>query len=932
MPKRLAILLVLVVPATLDASPPEPKAPELALESYRLPNGLKVALHRDPSVPRVTVAVAYHVGSKNERAGRTGFAHFFEHMMFRGTRNNPNYDIPLQETGAQSNAFTSEDMTVYFETVPTPFLERALYLEAERLAFLDSALDQEKFDTEREVVKNERRQSFENVPYGLAEETILANLFPAGHPYSWSVIGSMKDLGAASLDDLKQFFHEYYTPANATLVLAGDFDPSQARQLIARYFGPLSAGKPPVGVKPVEMPAVAKRIEQTDRVQLPRIYWSWPTVRDDHPDAAALDLLATILASGDASRLQKALVREKRLAKDVSADSDTKEVAGLFQIRTTAVEGKTIEDIEEALAEEIRKIQAEPPTDAELARALASFEKATYAALTSPLMRAVTLAIGFAQKDDPEWYRKEFARYFQVKPADIQRVAQRYLKPEKVALLVRPAKPGEEETPAVETGPPAETSRESAAADREPKAGPDWSKLPGPSDAQPYQTPRFVRKTLSNGIDVWIAPWKVLPVVEISLSVPVGTADDPKGQSGLAALTARLLDQGTESKTAVELAEALEGLGTTLGVATSPDRTTYNLGVLARNLDPALGLLGEVLAGPRFDPEDVDRERTLQLAALKQGPDSPEWIAQRAFGILLHGPDHPYGNPGQGYAETVAKLTTDDVKGFHHDHFGPSGATLIVVGDVDPEALTAKLEATLGRWTGAASEAKARPAVGREPESGVLYLVDKPGAVQSVIRIGRTWRDRQDEGYFATLLGNRVLGADFLSRLNQNLREQHGYSYGAGSGFGFRRKGSTWVAVSSVRADATASALREMLNELDALTASGKRPLSPEEIATAIDAESRSFPETFESPRGIAGALAELAEFGLSEDYLDTFLGKLGGTKPEAIARAMAEVVDPSRRLILVVGDRKTIEPKLREMGFEAIRVVTPDGVPVEPK
>ena len=316
-PIVLTFLLSAAIATAADSKAPKP--PELALEAYTLPNGLKVALHRDPLVPRVTVTVAYHVGSKNEKAGRTGFAHFFEHMMFRGTKNVPNYDIPLQEAGASSNAFTNQDMTVYFETVPSNFLERALYLEAERLAFLPSALDQQKFDTEREVVKNERRQSYENRPYGLDSEAILAALFPKGHPYSWSVIGSMDDLNKATLDDLKEFFAEFYHPANATLCLAGDFDPAEAKALIQKYFGSLAAGPKPKAVAVPPAPAKAEKLVRFDRVQLPRVYWNWPAVAADHPDAPALDLLARVLAGGETSRLHHELVLEKRLSKDVSA-------------------------------------------------------------------------------------------------------------------------------------------------------------------------------------------------------------------------------------------------------------------------------------------------------------------------------------------------------------------------------------------------------------------------------------------------------------------------------------------------------------------------------------------------------------------------------------------------------------------------------------
>ncbi|MGZ3486512.1 MAG: M16 family metallopeptidase, partial [Isosphaeraceae bacterium] len=387
MRRFIVFLLATLTAASALGEQPDLEGPKLEIESYRLPNGLKVALHRDASVPRVVVCVAYHVGSKNERAGRTGFAHFFEHMMFRGTKNVASYDIPLQETGAQSNAFTTEDMTVYFETVSSEYLERALYLEAERLAFLPSALDQAKFDTEREVVKNERRQDVDNVPYGLVEETLLARVFPKGHPYSWPVIGSMKDLSAASLDDLRSFFAEFYHPANATLCLVGDFDPARAKDLIARYFGPLSAGPRPSSVHAQPVAARSTHAELADEVKLPRIHWSWPTVADDHPDSPALDMLATVLAGGETSRLHKTLVRDLRLAKDVSAANDTKEIAGLFNLQATAAEGKTTADIESEFQKEIARLRAEPPSPAELARVLARLETGLYARLTRAIGR-----------------------------------------------------------------------------------------------------------------------------------------------------------------------------------------------------------------------------------------------------------------------------------------------------------------------------------------------------------------------------------------------------------------------------------------------------------------------------------------------------------------------------------------------------------------
>ena len=571
MPRRLAFaLVVLLIPATAGALAPKP--PDLPIDAYRLPNGLKVVLSRDPTVPRVVVSLAFHVGSKDERAGRTGFAHFFEHMMFRGTKNVPNYDIPLQEAGAQTNAFTSEDMTVYFETVPENYLRRALYMEAERLAFLPSALDQEKFATEREVVKNERRQSIENVPYGLASETLQAKVFPEGHPYSWSVIGSMKDLDASTTDDLKRFFGEFYHPGNATLCLVGDFDPGPTKAWIADYFGPLVAGPARKPVAAPAAPAVSLRVEQADDVQLPRVYWAWPSVADDNPDAPALDLLAQVLAGGDASRLHKALVLDSRVAADVSADSDTKEAGGLFTVDATASEGKTTADVERLLNAEFARLRKEPPTAGELARALALFEKANYAALTpapgprrrpgdrlrregrSGLLPQGLRPLPGRHPGRPRPRGRAVSETREGRPGDPPRPARRGRVPR------HPRRP---------QAPPRRCRRRRPRPRARGRARLDQPS-PTPPRVRPFQPPKIHRHTLSNGLDVWVAPWKTLPIVSARILIPAGTADDPRGKSGLAHLTTCLLDQGTTDLTATQLAEAFEALGVTPAVGVDP--------------------------------------------------------------------------------------------------------------------------------------------------------------------------------------------------------------------------------------------------------------------------------------------------------------------------------------------------------------------------
>ncbi len=901
--------------------------PNLPIEAFTLPNGLKVVLHRDQSVPRVTVCMAYHVGSKNESAGRTGFAHFFEHMMFRGTKNVPNYDIPLQETGAQSNAFTSEDLTVYYETVPTEYIDRALYLEAERLAFLPTALDQTKFDTEREVVKNERRQSVDNVPYGLAEEAILRQVFPAGHPYSWSVIGSMKDLGAASTDDLRRFFGEFYSPNNAALCLAGDFDPAEVKKLINLYFTPIPPG-PAIRAVAATTPPLTKAatLTEVDKVSQPRVYWAWPTVADDHPDAPALHLLASVLTDGEASRFYRSLVEDQRVVADVDADSDTKEIAGLFTLEATAAKGKSQADVEAALAAAVQSLARQPATAAELIRAQAKFERQTFNRLTAPLGRATMLAIDFVEHGRPDYYRVDYGRYARVTAADLARVAQQYLTLPHFTLNIVPAQPGQEKSDPQPVGPLASSAVPALVAPRVIGAGPNWGLLPGPEPTRAWLPPTYVKSTLSNGVELWTLPWRTLPIVEVRLLMPIGSGDDPAGKSGLAYLTANLLDNGTKTKSNSDLTEQLDALGASLNTGASADNTTVALTVLARNLKPALALMGEVLTAPRFDPKDFDLERGLQLDDIRKGPDSPRWLAQRALQAILFGPEHPYGNPAQGFESTVAGITLDDIRNFHKG-YAANRAKLVVVGDVEPAILVTLLEETMVGWKTTGPEVKPRPIVDTRSEAGKIYVVDKPGAVQSIINVARLWVDRSDPRYFATKVGNHIVGDDFLSRLNANLREKNGFSYGAGSNFGYRRTGSVWQVNTSVRADVTAEALGEILNELDGLAKD--KPLSDDELETARAAEAKSFPESFDDPSSISAVMVAMASYNLADNFLKTYLLNIMGATDAQVREAILDVIAPPARRILIVGDKASIVPKLKAAQRGEVRVIDVGGKPV---
>ena len=900
--------------------------PDVAIKEFALENGLKVILRQDKSVPRVNVIVAYHVGSKNESPGRTGFAHFFEHMMFRGTRHVPNYDKPLQEAGATSNAFTTEDMTVYFETVPSNFLERALYLEADRLAWLPTALEQEKFDTEREVVKNERRQSYENVPYGLAEETILANLYPAGHPYRWSVIGSMGDLSKATLADLKQFFAEFYHPANATLCLAGDFDPIQAESLIKKYFAPIQPGPKPKVIKPPKVTAVAKSVTLLDQVAQPRVYWTWPAVDENAPDAAPLELLGQIMSSGDASRLHERLVIKDQSATAVSLGLSGSEVDGYLQLTATVAPGHTLEEVEKAAAEEIAKIVANAPSQRELDRMKAQYELAAFTPLEDPQSLGFALAIGAAQYGDAKHFRKEIERVLAVTSDEIHATARKYLTQEKLRLVVQPAKMGEEKTPGVTGIGPVGSAESAPVQFREPaKSDVNWAQMPGPTDRPAFDPPQFEKRKLSNGLELWHAA-RDTPLVHLEIVMTGGTLDDPLGRDGLGSLTGRLFDKGTKAKTNRELTEAFELLGSTPSVSIGPDQSAVSLTLLPRSTGPALALLSEVLRQPRLEADEFERQKKQMLAALERGPDSPGYLAGRAFNKMLFGSDSRFGHPADGTVASLGRIELPDVAAFMKRFTNPAKAQIFVVGQLSTDQAVATVEAALSDWkTGDAPEPTIpkRPAEARTGQAGVVYLVDKPGAVQSVIRVGRRWKSRLDKPtYLPGQVGNYTLGGDFLSRLNQNLRERNGFSYGAGSNFAYIPGGDRWSVGTSVRADVTGAALKEIFAELDGLAAGGKAPLSEIDMKLAREALIQNFPEGFATPGSLLSSLQDLAEYGLDRAEWTTYIDRVSKVTDDEVRRVIADLIAADQRLVVIAGDRKLIEPQLKKAGFEKVIVI----------
>jgi zinc protease len=960
--------------------------PPINYTEFRLANGLRVILHEDHTTPIVAVNIWYHVGSKNEVPGRTGFAHLFEHMMFQGSKHyDKDYFVPLQEAGGNLNGSTNADRTNYWEVVPSNFLELALWLESDRMGYLLDALTEEKLTNQRDVVKNEKRQNYDNRPYGLVGARISETMYPKDHPYHWLTIGELEDITAATREDVSDFFRRFYTPNNASLVIAGDFDPQGARRLVEKYFGPLKRGPEVKPVKPAQ-PRLDKevRLSVEDRVSLPRLYMVWHTTPQWTKGDAELDTLATVLAGSKGSRLYKSLVYEKQIAQDVSAFQNSREIAGQFQIVATAKPGKTLKELEQAIVEEISKIKSTPPDTEEMERA--------YNAREAAFVYSLQTVGGFGGKSDqlnqyavylnnPGAFQEDLARYRRVTAEDVRRAAAEYLTDKRLVLTVTPravgkttgdpvpegpkeaiaspskqtagmqtggSAPNATQTPAPAAGGPSQpptaepksTDKPSGAqpqtkaeadatrpagaappATTVPSAGQeetkDTSKLgglyvqPKPLPDPKFTLPRIERRKLSNGLEVLIVSHKELPVVSMNLVLRTGAAADPQDRAGLASLTAALIDEGTRTRTALEISNQLAAIGARLGTGTDWDLTGVSLLTLTRHLDRALEIYADVVTNPSFPENELKLQRDTRLAALMQRRDDASSIASLVYASLLYGRNHPYGHSLVGDEPSVRAITNEEVKRFYETYYRPNNAALIVVGDAQAETLVPKLERAFANWKGADVPAVNIPAPPVR-EKATLYLVDKPGAAQSVLAIGQVGLPRSTPDYFPLLVMNTLLGGQFTSRVNMNLREDKGYTYGARTSFDYRRAPGPFAASAGVQTAVTKEAVVEFLKELHGIR--GTRPVTAAELEFAKQAIIRGFPRGFETPEQISSRLIDIVLYNLPDNYFDNYIANIRAVTLADVVRVANRYLDPSRMAILVVGDRKVIEPNLRSL------------------
>ncbi|HEV7229262.1 pitrilysin family protein [Brevundimonas sp.] len=894
----------------LQELPPLPDV-QIPYTRYVLPNGLTLIVHEDRKAPIVAVNIWYHVGSKNEPTGRSGFAHLFEHLMFNGSENfNSDFFKATELLGAtDQNGTTNRDRTNYFQNVPTSALDSLLWLESDRMGHLLGAVSQERLDEQRGVVQNEKRQG-ENQPYGRVFNEITDATYPDDHPYGHTVIGSMDDLNAADLPTVQQWFRDYYGPANAVIVLAGDISPEEALQKVTYYFGDIPPG-PPV-TQPERMisrMSGEQREVMYDRVGQPRLYKVWNVPPAGDPETEHLGLIAQVLTSGRNSRLFKRMVFDDQTATGVGAFVNEGEVGSQFIITITGKPGQDLAELEAVVDEELGRLLRDGPTANELERARTS----TGAGLVRGLERiggfggkSDRLAQGEVFHGNPDHWRESYARLLATRPQDLVAAGREWLTDGSYTLEVRPF------------------PNYAAAA-----TGADRSAMPTPGATPTANFPAFERFELSNGLDVVLATRTGVPTVSMNLIVDSGTAGEGAEKAGLAVLTPQVMTSGTDDLDALEISDRLQLLGATLGGSSGVDATSISMTAIDSRLEESLDLYADVILNPAFRQEDFDRARVQQVAGIQQADRNPGAVANRVLAGSLYGFENPYGRPSAGTEQTVAALTPADAEAYHTAWFRPDNATLVVVGDVTRAELTPLLEARFRGWTAPAAPVPQRQTAAPAAASTgpVIYLVDRAGP-QSTITAGRLVPalDPATEPAITTM--NTALGGAFTSRINMNLREDKGWSYGAGSGVRGTRGERLFLVSTGVQSDKTAESVLEIDRELtEVLTG---RPITDEELAAHKSNLILGAAGQWETNAAVSGDLTQMVVYGLPEDYFDRTTAGIAATTPATVTEAARTIVGDGPTVWVVVGDRAVLEPRLRALNIGEVRVVDVYGRPVQ--
>jgi zinc protease len=900
------------------AKSPQIPIPDIKYTKFVLKNGLTILVHEDHKAPVVAVNTWYHVGSKNEKPGKTGFAHLFEHLMFSGSENfNTTFLNAMENIGATNlNGTTNNDRTNYFENVPTSMLDYALFAESDRMGHLLPVLDQKKLDLQRGVVQNEKRQG-ENQPYGIVEELVTKNTYPAGHPYSWTVIGEMKDLDDAAMPDVQEWFKTYYGPNNTTLVIAGDITPEVARQKVEKYYGEIPPG-PPIAKQETW---VAKRTGThrgwvQDRVPQARLYRIWNVPQYGSPEEAQLDLAAQVLGRGKTSRLYKRLVYKDQTATSATASDDTNEIGGQFDFTITAKPDQDLQkaqanfrNSEKAADEELKNFLKNGPTEAELQLAKTQ--------IFGNYARIVERIGGFGGKSDllarcqtftgnADCY-KDYLKWVQAAtPATVKKAANDWLSDGDYILEVQPY--------------PANLKTDAKL---------DRSKPPAMGQPMSLKLPPMQKTTLSNGLKIVLAERHTAPVVNFSLMVDSGYAADPSSAPGTASFSQRMLEEGTPTRDSLKIGEELESLSANFAAGANLDSAFVNLNTLALTMDKALDIYADLILHPAFPQKEFARLQQDRIATIRREKVQPQSMALRVVPQLLYGKGHPYSLPltGSGTEASVSKLTREELAKWHDTWFKPNNATLLIVGDTTLAAIKPKLEKLFAGWKPGDVPKKNVTKV-PEPEKDVVYLIDRPDSKQSIIFGAQLAPPRNDPDAVALQIVNDVFGGNFGSRINMNLREDKHWSYGVFSFMPAARGQRPYLSVSPVETDKTKESLAELVKEYKDIA--GGKPIAEKELKDAQSNATLGLPGSFETVQQLAGAYSQILQYGLPEDYFNTFTEKAMALTPESANEIAKKFILPDHLVWVVVGDMNKVEQGIRDLNLGEIHKIDADGNPVQ--
>ncbi len=884
--------------------------PDIKYTKFVLANGLTVLVHEDHKAPIVAVNTWYHVGSKNEKPGKTGFAHLFEHLMFSGSDDfNHTYINAMEKVGATNlNGTTNNDRTNYFENVPTSMLDYALFAESDRMGHLLGVLDQKKLDLQRGVVQNEKRQG-ENQPYGVTEEIITENTYPVGHPYSWTVIGSMKDLDAASMSDVQEWFKTYYGPNNVTVVIAGDVTPEVAREKVEKYYGDIPPG-PPIAKQEVW---IAKRTGThrgwvQDRVPQARLYRIWNVPEFGSPEEAQLDLAAQVLGGGKTSRLYKRLVYKDQIATSATSSNDTNEIGGQFDFTLTANPGEDLGKVEKAADEELQGFLKNGPTASELQLAKTQ--------ILGRYARIVERIGGFGGKSDllarcqtfrgnPDCYKDYLKWVKAATPATVKKAADEWLSDGDYVLEVHPYPT---------------TYKTDAKLDR--------SKEPPAGDPMSLKLPPLQKATLSNGLKVVLAERHTAPVVNFTLIVDSGYSADPADATGTASFEQRMLEEGTPTRDSLKIGEELESLSANFNAGANLDYSLVSLNTLKSTMDPSLDIYADLILHPAFPQKEFLRLQKERIAGIQREKVTPQPMALRVVPTLLYGKGHPYAVPftGSGSEEAVRKMTREDLVKFHDTWFKPNNATLLVVGDTTLEEIKPKLEKLLASWKPGDVPKRDVPKVG-EPAKDVVYLIDRPGSGQSVIFGAQLAPPQNDPDAIALQLVNGIFGGKFSARINMNLREDKHWSYGVRAVLPPAKGQRPYISISAVQTDKTKESMVELVKEYKGIA--GEKPITAEELKDEQSNTTLALPGNFETVQQLSGAYGNIIQYNLPEDYYNTFTQKALALTPESANEVAKKYILPDHLIWVVVGDMSKVEAGVRELNLGEVHKIDADGNPV---